>query len=249
MMGTRQQEPWAFDKKTLALLRHYIQLRYRLRPYLYQLFARQEQTGEAILRPLFYAFEDTAKLPLGHIDDQFMVGPWILQAPFVEEKLAKRSVVLPGKQKWYDINEDRWISGGRKITVQAKTDTTPIYIRDGAIIPLARQAPKNSEFQAGQVDFRIFLSGNGKTSTRYLFDDGATLAYKKGKRSEVEIVAERKGTGLAIESKALSNGYGIGDFTFTTGDEIKTVSINGTMPQTSPSQGIALGRGKTVTWK
>jgi len=249
MIDSRQQEPWAFEKKTLALLRRYIQLRYRLRPYLYQLFARQEQTGEAILRPLFYDFADTAKLPLGLVDDQFMVGPWIMQAPFVEEKLAKRTVVLPAGQKWYDVSEDRWIAGGRKLTVQVQADTTPIYIRDGAILPLSRQAPEESAFHAGQTDFRIFLSGNGKTATRYVFDDGATQAYQKGVRSEVEISVQRKGTALEIEVTALSDGFGPGDFTFTTGAEIRAVRINGTPATKCAPQGIALGEGKTLTWK
>ena len=247
--GSRAQEPWAFDKKTLALLRRYIQLRYRLRPYLYQLFAQQEQTGEAILRPLFYDFADTAKLPLGLVDDQFMVGPWIMQAPFVEEKQAKRAVVLPGKQKWYDVSEDRWIAGGRKLTVQAQADTTPIYIRDGAILPLARLAAEESAFHAEQIDFRIFLSGNGKAETRYVFDDGASFAYQKGRRSEVEISAQRKGTALEIKVATLSDGFGSGDFTFTTGAEIRAVRVNGVAAIPCAAQGVALGGGKTTTWK
>jgi len=249
ILKSRDQEPWAFDKKTLSVLRRYIQLRYRLRPYLYQLFAQQELTGEAILRPLFYDFADTAKLPLGLVDDQFMVGPWIMQAPFVEEKLAKRTVVLPGKQKWYDVSEDRWIAGGRKLTVQAQADTTPIYIRDGAILPLARLAPEESAFHAEQIDFRIFLSGNGKTETRYVFDDGTTFAYQKGRRSEVEISAQRKGTALDIKVATLSDGFGSGDFTFTTGAEIRAVRVNGVPATKCASQGVALGGGKTATWK
>ncbi|MDD5350108.1 MAG: glycoside hydrolase family 31 protein [Chthoniobacteraceae bacterium] len=249
VINSRQQEPWAFGKKTLAVLRRYIQLRYRLRPYLYQLFARHEQTGEAILRPLFYDFQDTARLPLGRVDDQFMVGPWIMQAPFVEEKQASRTVVLPGGQKWYDASEGRWIAGGRKITVRPQAEETPLYIRDGAILPLARLAPEEAGFHAGNADFRIFLSRNAKTATRYVFDDGATFAYQKGKRSEVEISVQRTGTALAIETALLSGGYGPGDFTFTTETAIQRVRVNGTDAVPCPAQGVAFGRGKTVTWQ
>lgn len=249
ILNSRQQEPWAFDKKTLDLLRRYIRLRYRLRPYLYQLFAAQEQTGEAILRPLFYDFADTAALPLNRVDDQFLVGPWILQAPFVEEKQASRSVVLPGVQKWYDISAGRWISGNRKITIRASALETPLYIRNGAILPLARLAPEDAAFRGEQADFHLFLSGNGKASTRYVFDDGTTFAYQKGKRSEVEISAERKGSKVFIETALVHDGYGPGDFTFTTEAAIRSVRINGVEAIRVPSQGVPFGNGKTVTWK
>jgi alpha-glucosidase len=252
IIDSRQQEPWAFDQKTLELLRRYIQLRYRLRPYLYQLFAEHELSGEAILRPLFYDFADTAKLPLGLIDDQFMVGPWILQAPFVTEKQKRRSVVLPGGGQWYDLSAGRWIKGGRKITVTAEPESTPVYVRDGAILPLARLAPESSDFLPGQADFHIYLSGNGKASTLYRIDDGETFAYRSGERTEVEISAERKGTALDIRFAGKNGGASTAsdpvDFTWTTPGEIKAVTINGIPAKAIRAQGIPFGSGPTVTW-
>lgn len=101
--GSRQQEPWAFGPRVMRILRRYIRLRYALRPYLYNLFAAQEESGEAILRPLFYDFADTRALPLGRVDDQFMVGPAILQAPLVGAGQVSREVLLPGKASWYSL--------------------------------------------------------------------------------------------------------------------------------------------------
>ncbi len=247
--GSRQQEPWAFDKKTLNVLRHYIQLRYRLRPYLYQLFAAQEESGEAILRPLFYDFKDTPKLPLGLIDDQFLVGPYILQAPFVTEKQARRSVVLPGPVQWFDINSGKWIKGGVKLTVAAQAAATPLYVRDGAILPLARVAPESAEFNGAKADFHVYLAGNGTASTRYRFDDGESFAYQRGARSEVEITVTRKGGELAIATAEISTGFGPGDFTWSTPGDIKAVSINGVPARKIGAQGIAFGEGKLVTWQ
>jgi alpha-glucosidase len=40
-INTARQEPWAFGEQVMAVLRHYIRLRYKLRPYLYNLFAAQ----------------------------------------------------------------------------------------------------------------------------------------------------------------------------------------------------------------
>lgn len=248
MINTRQQEPWAFDAKTLTVLRRFIQLRYRLRPYLYQLFAEQEKSGEAILRPLFYDFADTAALPLGKIDDQFLVGPHILQAPFVVEKQAKRTVALPGKQPWFDVNTQRWIKGNQTITVTAEANTTPLYIRDGAILPLARLKPQQSDFKSAEVDFHIFLSGNGTAAATYVFDDGSSFAYQKGKRSEVVVTAQRKGNTLTIATDALSNGFGAGKFTFSTTSDIKKVILNGKPAKPVVAQGINLGTAALPAW-
>ncbi len=248
LIDTRRQEPWAFDQKTLGVLRHYIQLRYRLRPYLYQLFAEHERTGEAILRPLFYDFADKRDLPLGLVDDQFLVGPSILQAPFVEEGQPSREVVLPGEQPWYDLTTGRWIDGGKKITVKATLTDTPIYIRDRSILPLARLSPEDHTFFAAKADFHIFLSEDGSAETSYVFDDGKSFAYASGKRSEVAIKTTRKDRSLDIEVTELADGFGPGDFTFTTHSSIKSVSLNGRATRQSEAQGLPLGPGKVTTW-
>lgn len=245
--GTQLQEPWAFGSKVMAVVRKYIRLRYRLRPYLYQLFVEQERTGEAIMRPLFYDFEDTARLPLGLIDDQFMVGPSVMQAPFVQEKQKTRDVVLP-KGDWYSPMEGKWLTGGKKITVKAHGTDTPLYIRDGSILPLARVGPHENAFDARKVDFHLFLSKKNHASIRYTFDDGTSFAYQQGKVSQVEIKAARKGKKLEIEIVSISKGFGSGDFTFTASDEIAQVLVNGVPAKSTRSQGVPLGPEKTKTW-
>jgi alpha-glucosidase len=248
IIDSRRQEPWAFDAPTLDVLRHYIRLRYRLRPYLYQLFAAQEQTGEAILRPLFYDFPNRAGLPLGLIDDQFLVGPHLLQAPFVVQNQKRREVVLPGKAPWFDTAQGAWVAGNRKITVEAKPLETPLYVRDGSILPLARLDPSDHAFRGERTDFHVYLSGNGSCQTRYLFDDGRSFAYRTGARSEVAIEATRKGGELAIEVRTIHDGYGPGDFTFTTEGAIRGVTIGGMKARRVAAQGIPFGRGRFCTW-
>ncbi|MEI8234233.1 MAG: TIM-barrel domain-containing protein [Verrucomicrobiota bacterium] len=246
---SRRQEPWAFDQKTLAVLRRYIQLRYRFRPYLYQLFAEHERSGEAILRPLFYDFPDTKALPLGLIDDQFLVGPSVMQAPFVAERQRVREVVLPGNTAWFDAMRGRWIEGGQKISATADFHGTPLYLRDQTLLPLARLSPGEHAFQAERADFHLFLSKDGVAQTRYLFDDGRTFAYLQGKRSEVEITAERSGKTVDIQIAVLEDGFGAGDFTFTTQPGITKVRINGVAATREARQGIPVGKEKGWTWK
>ena len=244
----REQEPWTFGRNTLDVARHYIRLRYRLRPYLYQLFAAQEETGEAILRPLFYDFKDTRKLPLGKVDDQFLVGPCIMQAPFVDQDKKSRPVVLPGGTRWFDISTNRWINGGRKISVKATLRGTPLYVRDRSILPLARLQPGDHAFDAARADFHIFLSDDGKAQTRYVFDDGISFAYRKGKRSEVTVTATRKGRRMDIRVETLRDGFGPGDFTFAMEKAIGDVRVNGVPAKKVRTQGVNLCAKPLQTW-
>jgi hypothetical protein len=110
MRTFKRQEPWVFPKEAFAIVRRYVRLRYKLLPYLYNLFIKHEDEGEAIMRPLFYDFEDTRRLPLAHVNDQFMVGPAIMQAPFTVEGLAEREVILPAA-RWWRADKPGWVAG------------------------------------------------------------------------------------------------------------------------------------------
>jgi alpha-glucosidase len=244
---SRQQEPWAFGARALKVLRHFIQLRYRFRPYLYHLFCEHERTGEAILRPLFYDFKDSRRAPLGLVDDEFLVGPWILQAPFVDEDLSVRRVTLPAGVAWYDLNAGKWLGGGQKIQVSAVSAETPIYIRDGAILPLARLDPASSAFLPDRIDFHIFLAGDGAASLEYRFDDGLTFDYQRGVYSEAKITAERKDDSIGITTEMVGSESGPGNFTFTTLPEIRRVTIDSAEAEMVAAQGIAIGKS-LCTW-
>lgn len=227
--GTRRQEPWAHDALTLKVCRHYIRLRYKLRPYLYNLFLRHEESGEAILRPLFYDFADTPELPLGRIEDQFMVGHAILQAPVVWEGATSREVVLPGPARWWSALDRRWIGGGRRVKVRPGAMQTPIYVREGSIVPMAPGDPASNAFDPRRVEAHLFLRAGGRRQAIavYAYDDGETLKYREGRRSEVGILARVRGRTLEIATEQLRRGYGPCRMRFVLYDRFDRVVVNG----------------------
>lgn len=227
--GTRRQEPWAFDTLTLRTCRHYIQLRYKLRPYLYNLFIQQAEKGDAILRPLFYEFESTAELPLDRIEDQFMVGPAILQAPVVQEKERTRSVVLPGPAAWWSTLDGRWISGDRKVKAAPSELQTPLYLRDGQIVPMTVGEPRDNRWNPNAIEAHIVLRKRrrNQASMIYAFDDGDTLDYQEGKRSAVEIAARVEGGTLTLTTRTIEKGFGSCRIRFVLYDTFKQVTLNG----------------------
>lgn len=84
--GTAQQEPWVFGAEALQIIRHHVRLRYKLLPYMYQ--------------PLFHDFPNADGMELDRVDDQFLVGPTIMQAPLVQQGWMHRLVALPGTGWW-----------------------------------------------------------------------------------------------------------------------------------------------------
>ena len=140
---TKEQEPWNFGLQCLARIRDAIYTRYRLLPYLSNCFFAHHLTGDPVLRPLLYEFEDRA---FENLDDQFMVGESILVAPVLESAATARSVVVHGVLRherhvrlplgwWFDLVAGEWVEGGRTIWCAACLDEVPIFIRDGSIIP------------------------------------------------------------------------------------------------------------------
>ena len=204
-IGTRRQEPWQFKPTTLRVMRHYIRLRYRLLPYLYNLFIEQEESGDPSLRPMFYHFGDEG---LDSIDDQFMVGPFILQAPHVgEERL--RDMLLPGGEPWFDAIDGSWAAPGAHRRARTAM-SSPLFFANGAIVPMRRTDSADNRTDLRRIEFHIFASADTQGSSRYVYraDDGISFGYRRGERSRIEVEAKWKQGRLEINWSQTANGYG-----------------------------------------
>jgi len=223
--GTREQEPFAFAEATMSIVRRYIRLRYKVLPYLYNLFIRQEKDGDPVLRPLFYEFDDEG---LDKIDDQFMVGPSILQAPFVEEGAKRRTVVLPGATSWYDAAHGSWTEPGEHV-LKSGRESTPLFVRSGAIIPMQAGTPTDNSKDFSNVHLHVFVpSGwSGETVYEYSADDGLTFNYRTGGRSTLSIQLVGVEGNLAFVVEEVEKGFGAITPTFVIHCEPKSVRING----------------------
>ncbi len=227
---TRSQEPWAYDEQTLDIIRHYIRLRYSLRPYLYHCFIEHNHSGEAILRPMFYDFDSTEALNLDYCDDQFMCGPAIMQAPILEDHASIRQIVLPGNEPWYSIHEARWVTPGIKLRVELDDASrqTPLYFRHGHIIPMARNSGADTSFDSGSIDLHILLNKTSSSTAQYTYhaDDGLSFGYQRGERSSVTITAAIADDVLTITTEILTQGYGHIDIRFVCYDDFEQVLVN-----------------------
>ncbi len=222
--GSRQQEPFAYQVPTLRILRRYIRLRYKLLPYLYNLFVRQEEAGDPILRPLLYSYADEG---LELISDQFLVGENILQAPFVGQAKT-RKLVLPGTEPWYDGETARWVEPGTHVAKNRLADT-PLFVKSGAIIPMRPGTPVDNQTDLKTVNFHVFVppAWNGESVTEYVADDGISFDYQSGKRTRLRIEVVSVDGNVAILTKAIEEGFGPIDATFIIHGDPKSVRLNG----------------------
>lgn len=204
--GQRDQEPFAFPQNTCGTIARYIRLRYRLLPYLYNLFAHHEKSGEPVLRPLFYEFEQNG---LDEIDDQFMVGPFVLQAPILAQKDTARKLRLPGKRPWFDTRTGEWTKPGTHSTVVKRTET-PLYLREGTILPLQPEEPTTNDVDLRRplVLIAVPEGYRGTSRSTYVADDGLTFDYQQGQRSEIQITIKGNGRTLQIEWVQTADGFG-----------------------------------------
>ncbi len=152
--GEGDQEPWQFSEKVLDVLRKYIRLRYRLLPYLYNIYCEHEESGDPVLRPLIYEFESSEEVPLEEVSDQFLLGPYIMQAPVMHETKRSRSLILPGSEPWLDAQDGKWLKPGM-VKVRPVLDETPMYFREGAIIPFRPGVPKDNKLDLAAVDMLV----------------------------------------------------------------------------------------------
>jgi alpha-glucosidase len=186
--GAAPHEPWAFGAEAEAVSKAAIELRYSLLPHYYTLAREASQTGSPIVRPLFWEFpgQDPAYLS----EDEFMVGPGLLAAPVLAKGAASREVWLPGGAVWHDWYSGASVPGGQTLTVPAPLAALPLFVREGAIVPLRELEQWVGQKPGANLTFRIWAGADGRY-TLYE-DDGQSNAYRDGKFRETTVVLEDK---------------------------------------------------------
>jgi alpha-glucosidase len=196
---TRRQEPYLFSRRALAVMRKCILTRAKLLPYLYNLFHRHWRDGDAVMRPLSYEFTGTR---YERIDDQYMVGPHLLVAPFLQTRKRIRSVVLP-PGFWFSLQTGLWIQGGRTVPVK-RSEEMIVFVRDGSILPCVATGHLFPQPDFRNIEFHVFCKGKG-AETEYYEDDRETRNYQRGEYAIRRIQAVRRRERLFLETETAHN--------------------------------------------
>ena len=130
----QDNEVWSFGEDNYEILKKYLFIREKLRPYIRECMERAHTKGEPVMRPLFFDF--CTDLKSWDIDDEYMFGPDILVAPVLSEGAESRKVYLPEGTKWRESSTGRVYDGGQTASANAPIEIIPVFIRDGKDIEI-----------------------------------------------------------------------------------------------------------------
>jgi alpha-glucosidase len=200
--GTADHEPWASGPEQEAIRKRYIELRYRLLPFIYTAMEETSRTGVPLMEPLFLEYPDEQGL-YGE-DHEFLFGRDFLVAPVVTERVDAEDIHLPPGD-WYDFWTAEKHSSKEQISLHPALAETPLYVRAGAIVPMQPVIQSTNEKPDGPLELRVY-PGSDCRGTLYE-DDGLTFAYQKGSFLRVNFTCQVSPGSLTITSSVEKNAW------------------------------------------
>jgi alpha-glucosidase len=191
------QDPFSYGPEVLTVSRAAIDLRYRLLPYTYSYFKTASETGLPVMRPMYLEFPDDEKTY--QEAEQFMWGAGLLVAPVIREKARSKEIYLPAG-KWYKFESAAMVQGPKQISEPVELATIPLFVREGAIIPLAPVMNYTSEKPWSPLTVQFYASDKKSCFSLYE-DDGRSFDYLNGSFLKTEFCQEPVSRGLVLSKK------------------------------------------------
>lgn len=180
------REPWNIapdNHPAYKTIVWYDRLRYHLMPYLYSMAGWVHLSDYTMMRPLVMDFNGDSRVL--DIKDQWMFGPSLMACPVGYYKMRSREVYLPGKCGWYDLYTGEHHAGGRTITASAPYERIPVFVPEGAILPLGPAMEWSDEKAPELINLYIYAGRDG--SFRLYEDEGTNYNYEKGRFATIDI--------------------------------------------------------------
>jgi alpha-glucosidase (family GH31 glycosyl hydrolase) len=215
--GRANITPWTVDPANPAIVdnyRYWSKLHHQLVPFFYSLAEETYGGAAPIIRPVGKQAEWAG-------DYRFLLGEALLVAPLLDGT-GKRDVALPAGARWYDW----WapgadvLMGGQTLKAYDATDLHryPLFIRAGAIVPLAVDDDSTAlgdKVSTGQLTVLVYPDTAKSSFKLHDEDDALTTlgAEAKGagftvslsrtlRATRLRVRAEQKPASVTIDGKA-----------------------------------------------
>jgi alpha-glucosidase (family GH31 glycosyl hydrolase) len=164
------------------ICRRYLNLRYRLLPYLYSVVRDAHRTGIPLMRALWFSFpDDPAALS---VDDAYMWGDSLLVAPVTSKSAIELTTYLP-KGAWFDYWTGESIQGGKPYARPVDLATMPLYVKAGTILPLGPIKQSTLERSSDPLELHIYPGADAHFALYE--DDGISMDHTRGVASTINI--------------------------------------------------------------
>jgi len=193
--------PYEYGALAEAGCRHYLQLRYRLLPYIYSCVRETATSGLPIMRALVLEYQDDPAVY--DIGDQYMFGDALMVAPVLQAHAVSREVYFPAG-RWIDYDYGYLYEGGSRRNVYAPQNRIPVFAKAGAIIPMAGTIQRTDELAGGRLTVDIYPYG--RSAFVLYADDGLTDGWsRRGEYTETLLQCEEDGERVRFDIRP-SNG-------------------------------------------
>ena len=134
MLSGAANEVWSYGEEVYEICTRYMFMRERLKPYIAALMQAAHMHGTPVMRTLFYEFPADSKS--WDVSDEYLFGPDLLVAPVMDAGMTQRPVYLPDGAQWTNAWTGEVLAGGQTVAVDAPLDIIPLFLRDGANLPI-----------------------------------------------------------------------------------------------------------------
>ncbi len=225
---------WGYD-----IIADYINLRYRLLPYIYSTSYQVTQHAGSMMRALMMDFPHDTRVY--DMDSEYLFGTSILVNPVTEpmyigrngdktllnfNEVKRQNVYLPKGYDWVDFWTGKTIKGGQDIVREVPIDIMPLYIKAGTILPMGPFVQYAEEKDWNNLEIRIYKGADGEfvlyedENDNYNYEKGkfSTICFRWNDNKQELQIDKRKGTfpGMLKERK----------FRFIIVDEANGIGIN-----------------------
>ncbi|MBD1426462.1 glycoside hydrolase family 31 protein [Sphingobacterium arenae] len=191
---TRDREPWSFGPEWEVICKKFIELRYKLLPYIYTVFWRQHKYREPILRPI--SLLEQHKPENLQREEEFGFGHNILVSPVIHPGQQSKVLYLP-EGDWYYYFDHTLFVGGQEHKVETRLDEMPIFVRAGSVIPEFPVMQYTMEKNIDALKLNIYW-GSGRYESHVYTDHGETFAYEQSVYNEKYFIVEGEQNSLTI---------------------------------------------------
>jgi alpha-glucosidase len=216
-------ELWVNGAEQETIRRRYVEIRYKLLPYIYSLADESSRSGLPMMRPIFLEYPEifAPSAPgFEHWDTEFFLGRSLMIAPQPFGETVDDYVVSFPPGSWFDFWTGEKMAAspsapsivdiasakpGTKFPeprkVHPKLDTMPVYVRGGSVLPMQPLIQNTEETPRGPLELRVYPGADCR-GTIYL-DDGHSFAYQHGQylRQNLSCDADAKSVRLKFHAR------------------------------------------------
>jgi len=184
---------WAYSEPYSGLMRDLYHQRYAMLPYIYTEARRTYDTGVAFLHPLYYEWPEAQEAYSNK--NEYMFGEEMMVDPVVAPGdkitgLVEQSVWIPPGE-WIEAETGKHFQGPGTVKRRFSIRQVPVYVRAGAIIPMAPPMLYSSQKPLDPLLIKVFPLAEGQSSQYTLYQDlGDTREYQQGQAAWTTIAAK-----------------------------------------------------------